>query len=102
MHAIVKLGKIRSFTNSFDVYKMVKVIQKYKNPEDHTTVLCLKVSTPEVCFILDMGFGYGFLRTACQPIRIENFEKPYNNVCYCFHVLNETELCSTRLTNSII
>ena len=21
--------------------------------------------------------GYGFLRTACQPIRIENFEKPY-------------------------
>jgi hypothetical protein len=22
--------------------------------------------------------GYGFLRTACQPIRIENFEKPYN------------------------
>ena len=23
--------------------------------------------------------GYGFLRTACQPIRIENFEKPYNN-----------------------
>jgi hypothetical protein len=27
--------------------------------------------------------GYGFLRTACQPIRIENFEKPYNNICYC-------------------
>ena len=26
--------------------------------------------------------GYGFLRTACQPIRIENFEKPYNKyVC---------------------
>ena len=24
--------------------------------------------------------GYGFLRTACQPIRIENFEKPYNNL----------------------
>ena len=25
--------------------------------------------------------GYGFLRTACQPIRIEwNFEKPYNNM----------------------
>ena len=23
--------------------------------------------------------GYGFLRTACQPIRIENCEKPYNN-----------------------
>ncbi len=23
--------------------------------------------------------GYGFLRTACQPIRIENFEKPYNS-----------------------
>jgi hypothetical protein len=22
--------------------------------------------------------GYGFLRTASQPIRIENFEKPYN------------------------
>ena len=22
--------------------------------------------------------GYGFLRTACQPIRIENFEKTYN------------------------
>ena len=21
---------------------------------------------------------YGFLQTACQPIRIENFEKPYN------------------------
>ena len=26
--------------------------------------------------------GYGFLRTACQPIRIENFEKPYNNIYY--------------------
>ena len=26
--------------------------------------------------------GYGFLRTACQPIRIENFEKPYNNWHY--------------------
>jgi hypothetical protein len=26
--------------------------------------------------------GYGFLRTACQPIRIENFEKPYNNFRY--------------------
>ena len=26
--------------------------------------------------------GYGFLRTACQPIRIENFEKPYNNMHY--------------------
>jgi hypothetical protein len=26
--------------------------------------------------------GYGFLRTACQPIRIENFEKPYNNSIY--------------------
>ena len=26
-------------------------------------------------------YGYGFLRTACQPIRIENFEKPYNNTC---------------------
>jgi hypothetical protein len=26
--------------------------------------------------------GYGFLRTACQPIRIENFEMPYNNECY--------------------
>ena len=24
--------------------------------------------------------GYGFLRTACQQIRIENFEKPYNNM----------------------
>ena len=22
--------------------------------------------------------GYGFLRTACRPIRIEKFEKPYN------------------------
>jgi hypothetical protein len=28
------------------------------------------------------GSGYGFLRTACQPIRIENFEKPYNNTWY--------------------
>ena len=26
--------------------------------------------------------GYGFLRTACQPIRIENFEKPYNKTAY--------------------
>jgi hypothetical protein len=26
--------------------------------------------------------GYGFLRTACQPIRIENFEKPYNKILY--------------------
>jgi hypothetical protein len=26
--------------------------------------------------------GYGFLRTACQPIRIENFEKPYNKITY--------------------
>jgi hypothetical protein len=26
--------------------------------------------------------GYGFLRTACQPIRIENFEKPYNKKNY--------------------
>jgi hypothetical protein len=25
---------------------------------------------------------YAFLRTACQPIRIENFEKPYNNHPY--------------------
>jgi hypothetical protein len=25
---------------------------------------------------------HGFLRTACQPIRIENFEKPYNNITY--------------------
>ena len=24
--------------------------------------------------------GYGFLRTACQPIRIKNFEKPHNKV----------------------
>ena len=24
--------------------------------------------------------GYGFLRTACQPIRIENLEKPYNKM----------------------
>jgi hypothetical protein len=30
----------------------------------------------------DHGSGYGFLRTACQPIRIENFEKPYNNTIY--------------------
>jgi hypothetical protein len=28
--------------------------------------------------------GYGFLRTACQPIRIENFEKPYNNIYYFY------------------
>ncbi len=26
--------------------------------------------------------GYGFLPTACQPIRIENFEKPYNKNSY--------------------
>ncbi len=26
--------------------------------------------------------GYGFSRTACQPIRIKNFEKPYNNESY--------------------
>ena len=26
--------------------------------------------------------GYGFLRSACQPIRIENFKKPYNNSIY--------------------
>ncbi len=26
--------------------------------------------------------GYGFLQTACQPIRIDNFEKPYNNNAY--------------------
>jgi hypothetical protein len=27
--------------------------------------------------------GYGFLRTACQPIRLENFEKRYyNNISY--------------------
>ena len=25
---------------------------------------------------------YGFSRTACQPIRIENFEKPYNKTVY--------------------
>ena len=24
--------------------------------------------------------GYGFLRAACQPIRIENFEKPYKKL----------------------
>ena len=28
--------------------------------------------------------GYGFLRTARQPIRIDNFEKPYNKTNY-FH-----------------
>jgi hypothetical protein len=28
--------------------------------------------------------GYGFLRTACQPIRIENFEKSYNKLFYFF------------------
>ncbi len=34
----------------------------------------------------DHGPGiYGFLRTACQPIRIENFEKQYsNNLYYSF------------------
>ena len=32
--------------------------------------------------------GYGFLRTACQPIRIENFEKPYNNIIYYLHTKN--------------
>jgi hypothetical protein len=26
--------------------------------------------------------GYGFLLTACQPIRIENFERPYNTFLY--------------------
>jgi hypothetical protein len=26
--------------------------------------------------------GHRFLRTACQPIRIENFEKSYNNITY--------------------
>ena len=29
----------------------------------------------------DHGPDMGFLRTACQRIRIEHFEKPYNN---CF------------------
>ena len=29
--------------------------------------------------------GYGFLRTACEPIRIEKiFEQPYNKFHYCF------------------
>jgi hypothetical protein len=38
--------------------------------------------------------GYGFLRTACQPIRIENFEKPYNNKYYSriLHVRKYNEL----------
>jgi hypothetical protein len=30
----------------------------------------------------DHGPDMGFLRTACQPIRIENFEKPYNKTVY--------------------
>jgi hypothetical protein len=30
----------------------------------------------------DHGPDMGFLRTACQPIRIENFEKPYNKTIY--------------------
>jgi hypothetical protein len=32
---------------------------------------------------------YGFLRTACQPIRIENFEKPYNNMLFSLCSGNE-------------
>ena len=28
------------------------------------------------------GSRYGFLRTACQPISVENFEKPINNKSY--------------------
>ncbi len=28
----------------------------------------------------DHGLDMGVLRTACQPIRIENFEKPYNKI----------------------
>ncbi len=31
--------------------------------------------------------GCGFLRTACQPIRIENFEKPYNNAIYSGEIM---------------
>ena len=30
--------------------------------------------------------GYEFLRTACQPIRIENFEKSYNKSTYIYPV----------------
>ena len=32
--------------------------------------------------------GYGFLPTACQPIRMENFEKPYNNNYYYKYYIN--------------
>ena len=35
--------------------------------------------------------GYGFLWTACQPIRIENFEKPYYNT---FLFITEREACT--------
>ncbi len=38
----------------------------------------------------DHGPDIGFLPTACQPIRIENFEKPYNNK----DLLTECEVCT--------
>ncbi len=39
--------------------------------------------------------GYGFLRTACQPIRIENFEKPYNKyVLLHFEIFKERGMIS--------
>ena len=41
--------------------------------------------------------GYGFLRTACQPIRIENFEKPYNNK----GLFTEHEVCTVKYQTEV-
>ena len=46
--------------------------------------------------------GYGFLRTACQPIRIENFGKPYNKKTYwaLFKIKLDTVLYKTDSENN--
>jgi hypothetical protein len=45
--------------------------------------------------------GYGFLRTACQPIRIENIEKPYNNLLYRFYIFNKYKTFSVLIYSHI-
>ena len=46
--------------------------------------------------------GYGFLRTACQPIRIENFEKPYNKIVYYEELLIRNKATSHDIMVDII
>ena len=67
-----------------------------------TTIHNLKLNFPPDKWHPGHRSGYGFLRTACQPIRIENFEKPYNKIVYYEELLIRNKATSHDIMVDII